>query len=210
MAIVCNNAKEKVVIGSIRVNGTLVKNWQSATDPVLWHRVTNRVLSPGSKGLIVCKLAAFQKGPIQLEVTLGDRIINSYVKSDSIDPVRISAVRFNASGKRMNIFLTNYGDKPERIIAVDVQNGEASERIETRVYLKPGVTDAARIHLSNALNAGDAIKVFVHLKDRMIATRCRAFPGFRITVESPDADIASRIHADPNVRLMYQFQLLMQ
>ena len=200
-----NTAKERVQIGKITVNGVTVKDWPSPADPVLWHRMTRPTLMTGETGLVLLKLAQQTSGMVRLAVDLNGNEQTVLLSASGSEPVRVSAIRYDMEGKLINLFVRNSGKTAERLNSIECNSKTIWTASDNGLAIEPDAVEVAHIMPDEPLKAGSEVQFRLVLSDRVVAVRDRAIPGFRISVETGDQEMARRIHADPLVLDSFQF-----
>lgn len=207
IVVVLKNKTAKVLrIGDIEVNGVTVKKWPFASDPILWHRISHSVLEPQQSGLILLKLAQYSSGMIRLEVDIDDEPQITLLSTSNSETVRIEAIRYDPDGRRVNVFVTNKGRAVEKLKYIELNGRKVWSPANGELAVVPDMTEVAHVVLDNSLKAGQIVLLRIHLEDRVLGARDRAIPGFRISIESGDQEMAKRIHADPVVLDSFQFR----
>ncbi len=206
VAILNNTGDHPISVGKIIVNGVTVKDWQDPSAPVLWHRITRSELEPGQSSLIFLKLAQYSSGMIRVEIQIAGRMVTNLLNASKRDPVRVIGIRYDPEGKNVNMFLRNFGQSQEIVQEIRLDAKKIWTAPEGGVVIPSGATVPCRISLNQSLKAGQILTFYVTLKDRILGVRDRAIPGFRISIESGDLEMAERIAADPLVLDSFQFR----
>ncbi len=206
VAALNNKSKSPVEIGRIRVNGSVVKEWPEPSNPIMWHRVSHKQLKPGNTGLIQLKIAQHASGMIRLNVEINGKEHTTLLSSANYEPIRIHAVRYDPNGTKVNIFLTNSADKVQKLNTIELNDKKVWPDKDRCLYIKPNSTHIIHIALKEPLNAGQIVRLRLLMDNRVIVTRDRAIPGFRMSIESGDKEMAKRINADPVVLDSFQFR----
>lgn len=206
VVVLKNGTEQPAKIGKIMVNGVAIKDWPAPSDPVLWHRITQQELKPGQNGLVLLKLAQYTSGMIRLVVEINDTPQTILLSASDSETVRVAAIRYDPNGTYMNVFVTNTGKSPEPLTSIDLDEKTIWAAPQGGLVVKSGATEVARVSLTESLKAGQEIQLFLHVADRVLGIRDRAIPGFRISIESGDPEMAKRIHADPLVLESFQFR----
>ncbi len=200
-----NDRETSVKISKLQINGHDLAAWPASTNPVAWHRLTSDELSPGQAGLLQAKLVQPLHGVVRLSLELNGLEHHVLMTADAADPVHVAAVRYGPQGECVNIFVENTGKAEETLKHVEFDGRSVWSAPGEGLSLLPGKLAVARVKLDEPLKPAQRLMVTLRLADRPIAVSDRAIPGFRISTETGNQDMAQRIGADPLVLQSFQF-----